>query len=251
LKIRIGSLLDLSTIDWYRHTVFMIFCAGCNFRCSFCSNSSLIPIDSGGDVNLELIKNRVLKNMGFLDALGFTGGEPSLQPRPIIELCDWAKKKGLKTFLNTNGSNPTLIDDLTGKNILDYVALDIKAPLRPGIYGWVSGLDKGVEIIIANIKETLDICRRAGLPLEVRTTIVPTLIDDETSIREIARSVRSCTIYVIQEFFPFKEVLNEQLRGAKPPRRELLIKLAKLALEEGVKDVYVRTRENGMEKIML
>ena len=251
MKIRIGSLLDLSTVDWYGHTVFMIFCAGCNFRCPFCSNSSLIPIDSGGDVDVELVKNRVLANIGFLDALGFTGGEPSLQPRPIIELCGWAKKEGLKTFLNTNGSNPRLVGDLAVKNILDYVALDIKAPLRPEVYGGVSGLGEGVDTIVANIKEALEICRRAGLPVEVRTTIVPTLIDDEMSIREIARSVRDCTVYVIQEFFPFEEVLDEELRGVKPPRRELLIKLARSALEEGVREVYVRTREDGMEKVVL
>jgi len=251
LKIRIGSLLDLSTVDWYGHTSFMIFCAGCNFRCPFCSNSSLIPIDSGGDVDVELVKNRVLANIGFLDALGFTGGEPSLQSGPIIELCGWAKKEGLKTFLNTNGSNPRLVGDLAEKNILDYVALDIKAPLRPEVYRGVSGLGEGVDTIVANIKEALEICRRAGLPVEVRTTIVPTLIDDEMSIREIARYVRDCTVYVIQEFFPFDEVLDEQLRRVKPPRRELLINLARSALEEGVREVYLRTRENGMKKVVL
>ena len=250
-KIRIGSILDLSTVDWRGHTVFMLFCSGCNFRCPFCSNSALIPLNSGREVEIEDITNRILENREFIDALGITGGEPTLQPESIMELCMWAKEEGLKIFLNTNGSNPSLITSLLKKNIIDYVALDVKAPLRLKEYGLTIGLDSGVKQIIKNVEEVITLCNESGLQLETRTTIVPTLIDDEASIREIARSVKNSSLYVIQEFFPFDEVLDEKLRNVSSPERELLLRLAKSALDEGVKEVYIRTRQNGMERVYL
>jgi pyruvate formate lyase activating enzyme len=249
LKIRVGSLLDLSTIDYPGHTTFMLFCSGCNFRCPFCQNASLVSLNSGGEIDLKVVEERVQANIGFLDALGFTGGEPTLQPKPVIALCEWAKARSLKTFLNTNGSNPRLIDEMARRGLIDYVAMDVKAPFKKEAYGRVASLRGNVLKVMANIQESIAVCERAGLPLEIRTTIVPTLIDDEKSIREIAKTIRGYGIYVIQEFFPFDEVLDENLKKVKPPDRELLIRLAKTALEAGVGEVHIRTRSGGMERI--
>ncbi|MFH0896584.1 MAG: anaerobic ribonucleoside-triphosphate reductase activating protein [Candidatus Bathyarchaeota archaeon] len=249
MKIRVGSLLDLSTIDWPNHITLMLFCSGCNFHCPFCMNATLIPADSGGEIGIELIEGRVLGNIGFVDAIGATGGEPGLQPEPVIALFRWAKKKTVKTFLNTNGSNPQLIEQLLAENLLDHVAIDVKAPLRPEAYSRVIGLSRGVEGIVANVRQSLELCRKAGLSVEVRTTVVPTLIEDEKSIREIIRVARDCSTYVLQQYFPFEEVPDEKLRRVKPPGRDALVKLARVSLEEGAGEVYIRTRENGMERI--
>lgn len=250
-KIRIGGIWDISTVDWKGHNVFMIFCSGCNFNCPYCDNSSLIPIDSGEIVEIKEIKTRLISNNKFVDAIGFTGGEPSLQPKSIIRLCNWAKEKGLKTFLNTNGSNSDLIKKLFTEGVIDYVALDVKAPLIPETYGSIIGKKNDVKEIIKNIKQVIHFCDEVGLPLETRTTIVPTLIDDEKSIIDIAKYAKKSEIYVIQEFFPFEGVPNEKLRNLQPPRKDLLLKLAKAALTEGVKEVYTRTRQNGLEKVLL
>ena len=250
-KIRIGSILDLSTIDWRGHIVFMLFCSGCNFRCPFCSNSSLLPLSSGRDVEIEDVTNRILENREFIDAIGITGGEPTLQPESIMKICRWVKEEGLKVFLNTNGSNPGLITSLLNENLIDYVALDVKAPLKLKEYGLTIGLDRGVEQIVRNIEEVITLCNASGLQLETRTTIVPTLIDDEVSIRAIAKSVKNSSLYVIQEFFPFDEVLDEKLRNLSSPKREELLRLAKAALDEGVKEVYIRTRQNGLERVYI
>ena len=79
--------------------------------------------------------------------------------------------------------------------------------------------------------------------------IVPTLIDDEQSIHEIAETICGYGIYVLQEFFPFDDVPDENLRKVKLPDRESLIRLAKTALKAGVGEVHIRTRSGGMEKI--
>jgi pyruvate formate lyase activating enzyme len=136
------------------------------------------------------------------------------------------------------------------RGLLDYVAMDVKAPLNKEEYGRVIGLNN-VEKTIANVRESIELCFRSSTPMEIRTTIVPTLIDDEKSIREIAGIVQDHGIYVLQEFLPFEDVLDERLRKVKPPSRGLLIMLAKSALEKGVKKVYIRTRGNGMERVFL
>lgn len=249
MKVNIGSLLDLSTIDWQGKRTFMIFCAGCNFHCPYCQNSSLIPMNSGGPVEIAFIKNRIRENIGLLDAIGFTGGEPCLQAAQVSELFKWAKHVGLKTFLNTNGSMPSLIKSLTLQGLVDYFAMDVKAPLQADVYGRVIGLRRSGKEIVTSIKETYRVIVAAPSFLEVRTTIVPTLIDDEVSVREIASSVHNCNLYVLQEFLPLPEVPDPELRTVKSPKRERLLSLAQIALETGVKAVAIRTRRYGFEEV--
>jgi len=245
---RIGGFLDASTVDWHGHVTFIVFFAGCNFRCPFCSNSPLIPVDSGKRVLLSGLKKKILESKGFIDAVGFTGGEPVLQPGPLLDLCRWSKSVGLKTFLNTNGSGPAVVERLSESGVLDYVALDVKAPLIPVKYARVSGLKFGKDAILG-VTRTLEVCRRSGIPVEARTTIVPGHIDGEDDVRSIAKAVKGCDSYVIQQFFPFKEVLDPGLRDTPPPRRERLIELARQAVAEGVERVFVRTREHGLERV--
>jgi len=250
-KIRVGGFVDLSTVDWHGHLTFIIFAAGCDFKCPFCSNGTLIPLDSGEETSLESLQKRVLRNHMLLDAVGFTGGEPALQPKPVVEMFRWAKSQGLKTFLNTNGNNPQLVKTLIDGKLVDYIALDVKAPLSSDEYGRVTGLAQNVSSIVNRVKETMRICKEANAPLEVRTTVVPTLIDDEASISKIAKSVRvSCCAYVLQQFYPFEEVLDPKFRNIAPPNRDALLKLAKIALKEGIENVYIRTREHGLEKVI-
>jgi pyruvate formate lyase activating enzyme len=227
----------------------MVFCSGCNFHCPFCANSSLVPANSGVSIRLNLIKERVTANIGFLDAIGFTGGEPSLQPQPVIELCQWAKTEGLKVFINTNGSKPEFINRMVKHALLDYIAIDVKAPFTECAYSQVSGIEKNIGRIIENIMKTIKLCENAHIPTEIRTTIVPTLIDDERSIHTIAGSLQGRIKYVLQEFFPFKDVLDKTMRKIKPPSRQLMVKLAKVAVQAGLPEVYIRMRETGMELI--
>lgn len=247
-SVRIGGFLDISTIDWYGHRTFLVFFAGCNFRCPFCSNSPLIPVDSGTSVSLRKLKEQILENRVFIDAIGFTGGEPTLQPDPLSDLCDWSKKIGFRTFLNTNGSRPEVVASLAESGELDYVALDVKAPLIPAEYARVSGLRRG-EMAVRGVSETLEACAELSIPVEARTTVVPGLIEREDDIMSIARAVKACDSYVLQQFDPLKEVLDPDLRDVSPPSRELLIRLARRAVAVGVRKVFVRTRDRGLEVV--
>ncbi len=125
-----------------------------------------------------------------------------------MNLCSRAKKNGLKTFLNINGGNSKLASNLIEKNLLNYIALDIKASLIQASYQRVSSLNRGVELMISNFIKILETCINGNTHLAVRKTIIPPLDYNKLSICEIVRLMKHCIIYVLQESFPFREVLK-------------------------------------------
>jgi pyruvate formate lyase activating enzyme len=249
MKIRIGGVVDLSTVDYSGHLTFMIFAAGCAFRCPYCQNAGLIPMNSGREIPVDAIKSQIKENLAILDAVGFSGGEPALQPEPVTEIFRWAKEQNLKTFLNTNGVNPELVDKLIAEKLLDCVALSVIAPLNPQDYGRVMGLPSYAEEAVKKVKRCLEICLNSPVTFEARTTIVPKLVDDEQSVRSIASSVKGCDLYVLQQYDPRGDILDPSFKKLNPPPRDHLIKLARAALDEGLTDVRIRTSERGEEKI--
>jgi len=226
----------------------MLFCSGWNFVCPFCMNSSLIPLKSGVEIDSSLRKSRIMENIGFLDVIGATGGEPGLQPKSIVQLYTWAKF--IKTFINTNRSHPDFLEKLLSKRLIDHIAMVIKSFLIPQKYRNVIGVKKDITQIISNIWKTLELVRTTKVSLELRTSVVSNLIDAAESIRSIARLAKKSGIYILRQFFPLN-VLNDDLRHIKSTDRATLVWLAKVSLQEGVQKVYARTRENGLEGIEL
>lgn len=249
-KMRLGGILDLSTVDWYGNASLIVFFAGCNFRCPYCQNSPLIPTDSGVEVGVEVLRERIEKNLMLLDAVVFTGGEPTLQPEGVEEAARAVRDYGLKLMLDTNGSMPGIIERLLKEELIDRVALDVKAPLRAEPYGRVIGLPEAGASMARRVEESLKLCNQYGVEVEVRTTVAPGISDDEDFIREIARSIRGrCTVYYLQQFDNTGNVLDESLKALEPPTRERLMELGRIALEEGVGEVYIKTRRHGLERV--
>jgi pyruvate formate lyase activating enzyme len=250
--VRIGGVVDLSTVDWYGNVSLIVFFAGCNFRCPYCHNSGLTPMDSGVEVDLDYIRQRIKINMTpvpQLDSVVITGGEPTLQAEAVREVSELVRELGLKLMLDTNGSRPEVIEPLLDAGLVDRVALDIKAPLNPADYGKGTGVSCSDEVV-ANVGRTLDLCMEHGVAVEARTTIAPTVTDSERFVREIAREIRGrCAVYYLQQYDNTGEVLSPRLKGLAPPSKERLLELAEVALGEGLENVYVKTREEGLERI--
>ena len=251
--MRIGGFVDMSTVDWYGNVSFVVFFAGCNFRCPYCQNSGLLPLDSGEKVELEAIRERIKLNMSpvpELDAVVFTGGEPLLQPEAIMEVAKLVRELGLKLMLDTNGSIPSALGPLLEAGLVGRVALDVKAPLTPEEYRKVAGLGTCCASAIEGIKSTLALCNSHGVEIEARTTIAPTLTDNPDLIRQIAKQIRNrCDVYYLQQFDNTGEVLSLKLKSLPPPTRERMVELAKVALQEGVENVYIKTRDFGLERV--
>jgi len=251
--MRIGGFVDMSTVDWYGNVSLVVFFAGCNFRCPYCQNSGLLPLDSGEEMEVETICKRIMMNMApvpELDAVVFSGGEPLLQPEGLLESAKMVNGIGLRTMLNTNGSAPEVVELLLEAGLVDRVALDVKAPLAPKDYGKVAGLRGDRSSLVRKVKRTLALCSDYSVEVEARTTVAPRLSDDPEFIRRIAEEIKGrCAVYQLQQFDNVGEVLSSELRALPPPTRERLIELAEVAVDEGMRNVYIKTRRLGLERV--
>lgn len=244
-----GGVVDMSTIDWYGNVSLVVFFAGCNFRCPYCQNSGLIPIDSGQEVDADYLRQRIKIGRSLLDAVVLTGGEPILQPEGIEAIALMAKEFGLKLMLNTNGSRPDAIKGLLEAGLVDRVALDIKAPFNATDYSKITGLGEGGGVY-EKVRRSLDVCNDHRVEVEARTTVALGVSDSPEFIRGIAAEIRGrCDMYCLQQFDNLGEVLSSELKSLEPPPKELMVELAGVAQAEGVENVYIRTRKNGLERI--
>jgi pyruvate formate lyase activating enzyme len=205
-------------------------------------------MDSGETLGSEYLRKRLENEKNLLDSIVLSGGEPLLQPEGIKMACCLAKEYGLKLMLNTNGSRPNVIAELLNDGLIDRVALDVKAPLNPESYLGFLGSEAGD--IPTMVKRSLEICKGRGVEVEARTTIAPGLSDEPGFVKAIAKDIRGlCNMYVLQQFDNMGEVLHSDLKSKTPPSKEKLIDLAGVASDAGVRNVYIKTRRFGLERI--
>jgi pyruvate formate lyase activating enzyme len=185
-----------------------------------------------------------------LDAVVFTGGEPILQPEGVIEAAKIVKKYDLLLMLDTNGTMYNEVERILNTGLVDRVALDVKAPLNPDSISVITQKPRMAEIHTEAILKTLKLCKDLGITVEARTTVAPSISDDEEYIRQIARDIKGYTdVYYLQQYDNQGDVLSNKLKDINPPTRESLISLANAAIEEGVANVHIKTRFEGLEKV--
>ncbi len=184
-------------MDWDSKISSVIFLPNCNFRCPFCHNVNLVlNPEKLETIPFEYIEDQLKKQIGWTDGVCITGGEPTLDSS-LPELCSRIKKTGFLVKLDTNGTNPTMLKELMDRKLLDYVAMDIKAPLTVEKYSKAIGVK--AEKLLENVKESIKILMGSNMDYEFRTTVVPTIHDLE-DIKQICRSLRGCRKYVLQKF---------------------------------------------------
>jgi pyruvate formate lyase activating enzyme len=250
---RIGGITDMSTVDWYGCLSMVVFWAGCNFRCPYCQNSSLIPLDSGQSVGLDLLRERIenaLTPVETIESVVFTGGEPLLQPDGVVKAARLFKEYDTKVMLNTNGSMFMALSKVIETGLVDRVALDVKAPLNVRGYAMFCGSHITVQKDVQSIKSSLQLCAEKKIPLELRTTVAPGISDSSDFIKDIASSIKDYdAVYYLQQFDNLGDVLDPRLKERDPPSRGRMVELAIEAIEAGLRNVYIKTRLNGLEKI--
>src|ERR1035437_6230862 len=139
--MEIKGFAPTSFIDYPGKVAAVIWTPGCNFRCPFCYNVGLVLNQPSLPSFSEMeIMNRLQKEKDFLDGLVVTGGEPTLQP-DLIDFLIKIKVKNIPVKLDTNGSQPEVLEKLINQGLIAYIALDIKAPLQPEKYSRASGID--------------------------------------------------------------------------------------------------------------
>lgn len=195
--MKIAGLQHVTLIDFPGHIACTIFTQGCNFRCPYCHNPELLPNESTSEYIDENYFWDFLENRkGKLDGVCITGGEPTLQ-NDLVEFINKIINLGFKVKLDTNGTNPSIIKQLLNRNLLSYIAMDIKAPSSK--YDEVSQSKN----LYKKIKESIDIIIDSSIEYEFRTTIPQELLSIE-DLKQIAIELKGSKKWVLQNYQPFK-----------------------------------------------
>jgi pyruvate formate lyase activating enzyme len=168
----------------------------------------------------------------------FSGGEASLQPTAIRNLAQYAKKLELKVGIETNGTKPHVLKTLLKSNLLDFVGMDLKAPLEPKIFEKATSSKtffKTTEDVIKNIEKSIKILKQYDdVEIEIRTTVVPSLVYKKEDILKIAKLIDGlhCT-WVLQQFRPeMGELINPHLKNIDAPSKKFINNLKNMCLRE-------------------
>lgn len=247
MKVSIGGILDVSTIDFPGTPSSVVFFCDCPFRCPYCQNWKLFMEENCRRVDTGEILTHLESNF-LIGAVTITGGEPTLQIDALVKLLKGVRSLGLATKIDTNGFFPRNIKRLIADELLDVVAMDVKAPLNPDTYGLVVGLPEAGHKIVQRVRKSLEILFESGIPIEIRTTIVPGLISEKKDVELIAKEIQGADLYVLQQFRPGEGTLDPKFKELPHPSRKQLLDLAKVA-KGYLKDVRVRTVERGEERI--
>ena len=185
-----------SSIDFPGRLAAVVWTVGCNLHCPFCYNRELVLPELASGLP-RLSPKEVLAGLatrkGFLDGLVITGGEPTLQG-DLAEFIREVKRLDLAVKLDTNGTHPDILAGLLELGLVDYVALDVKAPFTR--YPEFTGVPQDVT---AAVQESIRLLRESGVEYELRTTCAPGLSPQD--IRRIAQAIQGAARYVLQPFF--------------------------------------------------
>ena len=163
----LGGLARTSTIDFPGNIACVVFTRGCDLDCFFCHNRGLIPRTGGPDLSENEFFSFLERRAGLLDGVVVSGGEPTLQS-DLPQFIRRIRSLGFSVKLDTNGMHPDVVEDLLGMGLLDYCAVDVKAP-----HGECEQMC-GRDAVSFEIK-TLELLARSSIKYEARTTLFPGL----------------------------------------------------------------------------
>ena len=198
-----------------------VFLGGCNFRCPFCHNSDLVlRAQALPTYPMDYFISYLDSRKSWLEGICISGGEPLIHD-DLEVLLVLIKERNLLVKIDSNGSFPSRLEELLKKELVDYIAMDVKAPLER--YQEVTGS----KVKEKDIARSIDIVKNSGLEYVFRTTVVPDLIGSE-DIKKIGQMLNGAKVYQLQQFVPVKPIDSEYLKK-KPYTREVIQEFAKIA----------------------
>jgi len=238
---QIKGFVQNSLLDWPGRIASIIFLPGCNFRCPFCHAAHLVVRPSELEsVPFDSIRTFLQERKDWIDGVIVSGGEPTISDG-LPELLETIRSLGFPVKLDTNGSQPEVVEDLVGRGLIQAVSMDIKAPLDER-YSELSG----VAVDLGAIRRSIDfLLSGAVADCEFRTTVAPGLLD-EGAILAIARSISGAESYVLQNFQP-SDCIDRQMMKRKPLDARELKKWAEKAAVS-VERCWVRGFEEAIEE---
>jgi pyruvate formate lyase activating enzyme len=219
--VEIRGLEKFSSRDFPGHISSTVFLGGCTFRCPYCHNAQLVlRPESYPVLSMDLFLSYLDSRKGWLEGVCVTGGEPLLS-EDLEDLVRVVKERGLLVKLDTNGSLPGRLEKLVEEGLVDWIAMDIKAPLDR--YSEVAGVSVRVE----DIEKSAAIVKGSGLTYMFRTTVVPGLLGRE-DVRRIGTWLEGADLYQLQQFVPH-DTIDPAWLDVKPYSREEFVMLQEIA----------------------
>ncbi len=206
-------------LDYPKHLAATIFLGGCNMRCPFCQNASLV-LRPGSQPLLpeDEVLSYLEKRKNILEGVCVTGGEPTLYPDLPVFISK-IKALGFKIKLDTNGLKPSMVKELAGHKLIDYIAMDIKN--SPEHYGMTAGIP---DMDPSPVKETAAFLINGTLDYEFRTTVVRELHSSE-DMHSIGRWLAGAKAYFLQAYKDSGDILSP---GLSAPDKETLIEFKEI-----------------------
>ncbi|MBZ9572298.1 anaerobic ribonucleoside-triphosphate reductase activating protein [Patescibacteria group bacterium] len=217
--MEIGGLQKLTLIDYPGKISCTVFLTGCDFKCPWCYSSELVlpeKIKKQPGISQKEFFKFLKERKSLLEGVVICGGEPTIN-KELPNFIKKIKKLGYLVKLDTNGSNPRILKNLINKGLIDYVAMDVKAPKEK--YNKVAG----GKVNIKNIEKSIEILKEGKVDYEFRTTVVPALHKKE-DILKIFKWIKPARKYFLQNFRPEKTI-DPKFEKIKPYSQEKIIKI--------------------------
>lgn len=182
----IKGFIETSLLDWPGQVCAVIFLPYCNLRCPYCHNHRLVlKPDTLETIPLNMILERLNSFTEWVDGVCVTGGEPTIH-RNLPALLGKIREAGFKTKIDTNGTQPETLHYLISEQLVDCVAMDVKAPLDDETYARCVGVYVPVDII----RQSIQVLMAADIPVLFRCTVTPTLLG-ESDLCDLARELKA------------------------------------------------------------
>ncbi len=198
--MQIAGFVPNSFVDYPKKIAALVFAPGCNMNCTYCHNHHLLGRDASKVLyNPRSILSDLERKKGFIDGVVLTGGEPTLQSG-LLDFAREIKNMDFLVKLDTNGTNPDVITAMLDEKLVDYIAMDIKAPFER--YAEVCGRKIDTE----KIKASIEIIRNSGIDYEFRTTFWPKLSKED--VITIANYLDGADMYTLQQYRTTERTTN-------------------------------------------
>ncbi len=192
--MKIHGLEKLSLVDYDGFVAATVFTGGCNFKCPFCHNATLVTdFNELSVIEEQDVLDYLIKRKGIIEGLCITGGEPTLN-KDLPDFCSKIKEIGISIKVDSNGTNPKMIKTLAENGLADYFAIDIKNDKTS--YAKTVGLS---TFDLSNVEKTVSYLINGKIGYEFRTTII-NQFHKENNIREITKWIEGADKYFLQKF---------------------------------------------------
>lgn len=232
MQFLIGGIKKTSLLDYPGKIAAIVFTKGCNFNCGYCHNPSLLSACKCEEkYSPEYFFDYIQKRRGLLDAVVISGGEPTLQ-KDLPFFAERIKNLGFLIKLDTNGSSPDVVKTLVLSGLVDYVAMDIKAPIEK--YSQIIR----VNIDTQKISESINFIINSGVDYEFRTTVLKNMLSVDDFVK-IAEMISGAKQYYLQKFEVKSDINDNSLINEVSYSNEEFMQIAEL-LKKSIQNVELR-----------